>query len=550
MTKDVLDLAQSAKRFFSGTMISRISGLGRDMSMAYAFGSQPLVAAFMIAFRFSNVLRRLFGEGALQSAFVPHFEDVREEAPLRAAGFYRDLSIGMTFFLLIIILLTELGLWVWLKFGAPAPDNAVIIELTAIMFPGILFICLYGLNSALLQCQGSFFTPSVAPVAFNCIWILAVFLLKGMAAQEAIPLLAMAVVVAYLFQWAMTVPLSYLFIITHLPKRFWKGIQLRSDDLRRLIKPLFLGIVGVSASQINNALDPLFARAADLEGPAYLWYALRLQQLPLALFGIAFSTALLPSLSRTVKTNEMKRYIQLLGSGVRRTLCLMIPCTLALLAMGCGSINLLFGRGGFGNESITQTTFCLWAYGVGAVPQILVILFASALYAQKNYLATTRIALASLLINVALNALFVFGLNLSSASVALATSLAALFNFLALAVVFWLTLVRTDQGLKPLLNSELKAVFLCVMKITFCSLIAAAVSMLIGSTILQDPALLLFLTSSPQVFSKAFTHQLLIVAVEAASFGVVVFFGGWCLQIRDLTTLFRFKAEPPRQINL
>jgi putative peptidoglycan lipid II flippase len=273
MTKDALDLARSAKRFFSGTMISRISGLGRDMSMAYVFGSQPIVAAFMIAFRFSNVLRRLFGEGALQSTFVPHFEDVKAEAPARAASFYRDLSIALTFILLIIISLTELGLWAWLKFGSPSADNVQVIELTAIMFPGILFICLYGLNSALLQCQGSFFTPSVAPVAFNCIWIAAVFILKRFVLQEAIPLLAMAVVVAYLFQWMMTVPLSYLYVISHLPRKFWKGVQVRSNDLRRLGKPLFLGIVGVSAAQINNALDPLFARAADLEGPAYLWYA-------------------------------------------------------------------------------------------------------------------------------------------------------------------------------------------------------------------------------------------------------------------------------------
>jgi putative peptidoglycan lipid II flippase len=223
----------------------------------------------------------------------------------------------------------------------------------------------------------------------------------------------------------------------------------------------------------------------------------------------------------------------------------MIPCTWALLAMGLSSINLLFGRGDFGQGSITQTTYCLWAYGLGIIPQTLVIIFASALYAQKNYLMTTRIALASLGVNVALNTVFVFGFGMSSASVAFATSIAACMNFFALAVVLWLRLIHEDKALQPLLRKELKTTFLCAIKISVCSFIAAAVVVTAGYLILQDRTLPLFLSSIPQIFPKEFVRQLMTMIIEASCFAALVLLGAWWMRVEDLTGLFRFNLKKP-----
>src|SRR5262245_17749893 len=96
----------SAKRFFSGTMLSRVSGLARDVAMASAFGTHEAVGAFLVAFRFAHLFRRMLGEGALQAAFIPHFEQLRQEDPVRGATFFRDLSIGLTTVLVLLVLVS------------------------------------------------------------------------------------------------------------------------------------------------------------------------------------------------------------------------------------------------------------------------------------------------------------------------------------------------------------------------------------------------------------------------------------------------------------
>src|SRR6476469_3522512 len=117
MTDSTHSIMRSAKRFFSGTMLSRATGLFRDISMAYAFGTQEAVAAFLVAFRFAHLLRRLFGEGALQSAFIPQFEDLRLKQPERANAFFCDLTGVLTVGLSALILLCMAVLYGFLTWG-------------------------------------------------------------------------------------------------------------------------------------------------------------------------------------------------------------------------------------------------------------------------------------------------------------------------------------------------------------------------------------------------------------------------------------------------
>src|SRR5262249_29789285 len=152
MSDTTQSIFKSASRFFSGTMLSRISGMLRDMSMAFAFGTGESVAAFFVAFRFAHLLRRLLGEGAMQSAFVPKFEELRQKDPKHACQFFMNLY-GLLTLVLLAVIVIGVGFLSGMHFLADFSEgNREIISLMMIMAPSLLFICLYGLNSSLMQC--------------------------------------------------------------------------------------------------------------------------------------------------------------------------------------------------------------------------------------------------------------------------------------------------------------------------------------------------------------------------------------------------------------
>ncbi len=431
--KDTLQtIRRSSRHFFSGTLLSRVTGMLRDVSMAYVFGTQSSIAAFMVAFRFAHLLRRLFGEGALQSAFIPEFETLRHQDEQRAFIFFRDLTLVLTFFLTFLIGISCSVLSACLWWGNLHPENQEIVFLTLLMLPSLLFICLFGLNSSFLQCEKSYFIPSVAPVAFNMIWIVSVFSLKYTPANEAMPWLSFGVVIACFSQWLMTLPQTWKRVKDILNCSLWSSFDLRLKDLYRLSKPLALGLLGVAASQINSAIDSLFARFVNSEGPALLWYAIRIQQLPLALFGIAIAGAILPPLSRALKAHQWTEYHQFLQHALYYTWLFILPFTAALFLLGDMSVSLLYGRGDFDSHSIIQTTHCLWAYSLGLIPSAFVLVLAPASYAQNNYFLPAMAALATMLLNLFLNTLFIKIWHWGTISVALSTSISAWINLFLL----------------------------------------------------------------------------------------------------------------------
>lgn len=448
-----------AKRFFAGTMLSRFSGAMRDVAMAYSFGSSPEIAAFMVAYRLANLFRRLFGEGTMQSGFVPHFAHLHKENPKNSFLFFRD----STFTLLTIVLFAiggiELAFWGICPFLEP--DWSEIVSLAMWMVPGLAFICLFGLNSAFLQFQKHYFTTGAAPALFNTFWMIAIFLSAPFSPHEAVRFLCVAVTLAFAAQWAMTA--IQVRRDLDLSVKEWLFPKLFSSDWKRMAKPLSFGVIGVGAVQINSALDAIFSRFSDISGPAYLWYALRIEQLPLALFGIALSGALLPPLSRAIAQGEISRYAELLKGALRHSAALLIPCTFALFALGEAGVNLLYGRGHFSPMDVEKTLDCLWGYGVGLVPSVFVLMLASGFYAQKSYLIPMAASLASVVFHIACNAFLVFGLHLGAFSIALSTSLSAALNGLILAYF-----VRKRLGVNPF-----SGFFPFLGRLVLCSTIAA-----------------------------------------------------------------------------
>jgi putative peptidoglycan lipid II flippase len=221
----ISSITRSALRFFSGTMLSRISGMLRDMVLAFCFGTHEALAALFVAFRLSHIARRLFGEGALQSAFIPVFEELRKQENSRAFRFFRDLTCFMTLFLVGFILLSILTLLGSKELISCSVGNSEIIKLTIILMPSLLFICLFGLNISLLQCQKRYFTVGIAPAFFNITVILGSYLLQGFDPTGAMPYVAIFIVIGCALQWAVTLFPALKTLKENLGHNLREGVQ-------------------------------------------------------------------------------------------------------------------------------------------------------------------------------------------------------------------------------------------------------------------------------------------------------------------------------------
>ena len=297
-----------------------------------------------------------------------------------------------------------------------------------IQFPGIIFISLFGLSVALLQCQKNFFIPAVAPVAFNIIWICSVWAFRNHSNIEAMNRLSLSIVIAFALQWMATVPSVYRYITDLIPIKKWFSPNVFQKDLKLMITPILYGVIGVAAVQINSALDILMARFISPSGPALLSYAHRVQQLPIALFAIAISSALMPPLSRAIKRDQFDEYRSLLRYGMLRTYALLFPGTIAIFVLGLSSMNLLYGRGEYSVAAIYSSCICLWAYGIGLVPIAFILLLAPAYYSRRDYRTPMVSSLISVGVNIMLNIMLIFVFKLPVPAVALATSMTSIVN--------------------------------------------------------------------------------------------------------------------------
>lgn len=535
----VVSIKQSAMRFLSGTALSRISGLTRDMALAFAFGTGEAIAILFVAFRLSHVCRRLFGEGALQSAFIPLFEDLRKDTPERAFRFFRDLSVLLTLFLTGFVLLSMVGCGIALLFVDLSERNYQIARLLLILMPSLVPICLFGLNSALLQCQKHYFTAGIAPAFFNISITIGALLLYKMNPTQAMPYLSVSIVLGCVFQWLSTVPATLRHTRKVLQNKLLASLRLLSPDVRLLGAPLALGLLGVGASQINNAVDALFALHADPEGPAQLWFGLRLLQLPLALFGIAISGALLPPLSRAIQAGNKQEYLHFLEFALRRVTAFLLPCTLFLYVAGTHIINLIYGRGDFQAHSILTTSGCLHGYALGLLPMGFIVVMAPAFYSHKDFRTPAIGAIMSLVINLGLDAFMIYGLHWKAVSVALATSVASWVNILFL-------YKRLEQHSGRILSEEGAQEFFKVLTVTT---VAGIITWLVEARFLVPASFFSIFTNTSELLPTDPVGQLTALAIPTVLFVGLILFFSWIIKAEDILSLCRIKKSSPQVIS-
>lgn len=527
----ISSITRSAVRFFSGTALSRVTGMLRDMVLAFCFGTHEALAALFVAYRLAQLARRLFGEGALQSAFIPVFEEMRKEEPVQAFRFFRDLSVLLVCFLLGFILVGTLSLAASYKLMDWSPGNCQIVSLAILLLPSLLFICLFGLNSSLLQCEKHYFTVGIAPAFFNIAIASGSIFFYGWDPNAAMPYVAIFIVMGCAMQWGVTFIPTLKSLKAHLGRNLWNNIQLYSKDIRRLGAPLMLGLLGMGASQINNGVDALFARWADPEGPAQLWYSQRLLQLPLALFGIAISGALLPPLARSIQAGRKDEYLRFLDFAQRRVFALLVPCTLGLFVFGTPLINCIFGRGDFQLHSILTTTGCLHTYAVGLLPMGLIIVLGPAFYAFKDFKTPAKAAFLSLIINFVLNCVFIFGMGFSALSVALATSISSWANILYL---YNNLKKHYDQVVSPEGLHE-------AIKVLAISVGSALVAALFQAYYFTTPQLFHLFKGTQDSLPTGFFDQIVYLAIPGLFYITLLIVTAWIFKAKDLLVLLRIK---------
>lgn len=434
-----MSLLRSAATVSAFTLLSRITGLIRDMLIARYFGVNAATDAFYVAFRIPNLLRRLFAEGAFSQAFVPMLSQVKErEGSERVEDF-----IGNIFSLLAcaVFLTSVLGvvfapavIWLIATGFADRPDTFdLAVALTRFMFPYILFMSLVAFAAAVLNTWKHFAIPAFTPVLLNVSFIAFILVLTPYL-NEPVWALAFAVIAGGVLQLGtqmMALRRLGLFPHLHSPVR-----ALRDGSVRQVLRLMVPALVGVSVAPVSIVINTNIASRLANGAVTWLSYADRLMEFPTALLGVALGTVLLPSLSSAYARGMLERYNALLDRGLRLVVLLAVPAAVGLGLLAEGLSAVLFQGKNFTAIDVVQTATAMKGYAIGLLGLIAIKIIAPAFYARKDIKTPVKAAIASVIfvqsVNIVTVPLF------AHAGLALSVGLGACMN----AAVLYVVLVR------------------------------------------------------------------------------------------------------------
>ncbi len=408
------------------TFVSRILGFVRDAAIARVFGAGVATDAFFVAFKLPNLLRRVFAEGAFSQAFVPILAEYRNR---RGEADTRDLVDHVTTLLaLVLLLVTVVGVLaapviVYLSapgFAASPVKFRTTIDLLRITFPYIFFISLTSLAGGILNTWSRFSVPAFTPTLLNLSFILFALVLVPYF-DPPILALAWAVLFGGLLQLGFQLP--FLSRIGMLPRL---RLNWRDAGVWRVMRQMGPAVFGVSIGQISLLINTVFASFLVTGSVSWLYYADRLMEFPTGVLGVALGTILLPSLARSHADGTTGEFSQLLDWGLRLTLLLAVPATVALAVLSVPLVATLFHHGAFDAHDVEMTRQALVAYSVGLLGLILVKVLAPGFYARQNIRTPVKIALFTLAATQLMNLAFVWPFR--HAGLALSIGLGACVN--------------------------------------------------------------------------------------------------------------------------
>ena len=411
------------------TMVSRVLGFVRDVMTAAFLGAGPVTDAFFVALRLPNLFRSLFAEGAFSAAFVPIFagmvaKDGRAAARLFAEDALAVLLAALVIFTVVGEAATPLLLHVLAPGFAKVPATfALTVRLTRITFPYLLFISLVALQGGVLNSVERFAAVAATPALLN------IFLIGALAFANPPSGQALA--------WAVTLAgfAQFLWLMGSCAQA---GIALRlpapvlTPGVKRLLGLMLPGVLGAGATQLNLVISTAIASLLPTGAVSFLYYADRLEQLPLGVVGFAVGTAILPPLSRHVRVGDEAAAIETQNRGLELALLLTLPAAVALGVAAWPILHVLFERGAFSAADTRATAGALAAYAVGLPAFVLVKVMAPGYFARHDTKTPVKIALTAIGANVVLTTTLGLLTPLAQVGVAMATSVAGWINALLL----------------------------------------------------------------------------------------------------------------------
>ena len=438
-----MSLFKSASTVSLFTLLSRVTGLARELLIASSFGASAMTDAFNVAFRIPNLFRRLFAEGAFSQAFVPVLAASKAKNGETATHVLISqvatlLSWALLLTCVVGVLAAPLLVWAMASGLQQAPEGyAAAVVMTRWMFPYIGFMSMVALSSGVLNTWRHFAVPAATPVLLNMAMIGAAwfgvpwFRTLGI---EPVYALSAGVMLGGMLQLGVQIPaLKRLGLLPRIGMS-WAAVQQAWADpatksIARLMVPALLG---VSVAQISLLINTQIASHLTPGSVSWLTYADRLMEFPTAMLGVAIGVVLTPQLAAARGTGDAAKYSAMLDWGLRIVVLLSLPSAVALLTFGEPLVATLYHYGAFTAKDVQQTTSALMGYGAGLLGLVAIKVLAPGFYASQDIKTPVKIAVMVLVITQFLNLLLVP--YFQHAGLALAIGIGALINALFLLV--------------------------------------------------------------------------------------------------------------------
>jgi putative peptidoglycan lipid II flippase len=427
-----MSLFRSTATVGAYTMVSRVLGFAREILTAAYLGAGPLSDAFFVALRLPNLFRSLFAEGAFAQAFVPIFSGtLAREGRAHALVFARDTFAFLLLALCLFLLAGEVFANPILHVVAPGFERhpaefRLVIQLTRITFPYLLFISLVSFLGGMLNAVEKFAANAASAALLNLFLIVTLLFSRPLTDQA----LAWAVTLSGLAQFLWLGWSCWRHDLLLPPRR-----PRLTQEVATLLRIMLPGVVGAGAMQINIVVSTAIASLAPTGSVSYLSYADRLNQLPLGVVAIAVATVILPRLSREIRNGQDKAAIHTQNRGLELALLLTLPAAVALGAAAHPILAVLFERGRFGPYQVNQVAPALMAYAAGLPAFVLTKVVVTGFLARRDTITPVKIALVVVAINAALTVLLGLVLGFAHVGIACATSIGGWINALSLIAI-------------------------------------------------------------------------------------------------------------------
>lgn len=458
-----MSLFKSIATFGGFTMVSRVTGFLRDMVLANLLGAGAMADAFVVAFKLPNLFRSLFAEGAFTSAFVPLFsQKLVSEGRKKSIFFAAQAMAVLIVFALSFVLVFEGFMPYVVKVLAPgfahdAQKTALAVNLCRITFPFLFFISIVSFQGGILNSFEKFAAPASAPIILNLTMIFAAFVFVPFMPTAAHGI-ALGITLAGILEMIyLHVALRKIDVRIH--PYIHIGKILHNPEIKTLFKRIAPGVVGAGIYQINMMVDTIIVSLVGTGAISWLYYANRLQQLPLGVVGAAISVALLPILSKSLKANNIAEAQATQNKAVEYGLLLSFPAAVLLIVLAEPIVSLLFRHGKFLDADAQQTAYAVMAYSIGLPFYVMTKAMMPNFFARGDTVTPVKYSAVVFVTNFGFNLLLMryFG----HIGIALATTIAA---FVSLSqYVFGLYHRGYWRFTKPLLKQMIKIIFISLV---------------------------------------------------------------------------------------